>query len=359
MVLELLMREVLHCIKIFIMKRIFKFLFLFVLLSGATNIAMAQKGKKKKAPVANRKKTTRSTKNKTKTNVTGADATTDEAAKAAEAAKGELIIKDVKKSKRRDAAVDDDAIKDRTPLPYEHLRADDAVYRHKIWREIDTREKLNLPFRYAADENNGNQRFFSILMKAVQDSVVTVFNALDDRFTTEMSTSEVGAVVLGDEIEFPIYDDKGNQIGTKKQRNEINLDSIYKFWVKEEVVFDKESSRLFFRILGIAPIKRIVTPQGLDLGETPIFWVYYPDMRATFSKYEVYNGKNFGARMSWEELFESRMFYGRIIKSTIDNPYDQMIKNYKGLSENTILQLLEGETISTKIFNYEQDLWSY
>ena len=116
---------------------------------------------------------------------------------------------------------------------------------------------------------------------------------------------------------------------------------------------------MFFRILGIAPIKRLITPQGLDLGETPIFWVYYPDMRAVFSKYEVYNGKNFGARMSWEELFESRMFYGRIIKSTVDNPYDQMIKNYKGLSENTILQLLEGETITTKIFNYEQDLWSY
>jgi hypothetical protein len=82
-------------------------------------------------------------------------------------------------------------------------------------------------------------------------------------------------------------------------------------------------------------------------------------MRPTFAKYEVYNGKNFGARMSWEELFESRMFYGRIIKSTIDNPYDQFIKNYKGISENPILQLLEGETIKEKIFNYEQDLWSY
>ncbi len=38
--------------------------------------------------------------------------------------------------------------------------------------------------------------------------------------------------------------------------------------------------------------------------------------------------------MSWEELFESRMFYGRIVKSTIDNPYDLQIKNYPGLSEN-------------------------
>ena len=63
--------------------------------------------------------------------------------------------------------------------------------------------------------------------------------------------------------------------------------------------------------------------------------------------------------MSWEDLFEGRMFYGRIIKSTIDNPYDLQIKNMPGLSDKGILQLLEGENIKEKIFNYEQDLWAY
>ena len=260
---------------------------------------------------------------------------------------------------RRDGAVDDDIIKERIPLAYENLRADDAVYRHKIWREIDTREKINLPFKYSADEDNGNQRFISILLQAIQDSAVTVFNSIDDRFTTPMTKAEVAKAIGGEEVEVPNYDSLGVLTGSKKMRNEINLDSIYKFRIKEEVIFDKESSRLFFRILGIAPVKNIVTTMGVNLGETELFWVYYPDMRPTFSKYEVYNGKNFGARMSWEELFESRMFHGRVIKSTIDNPYDQYIKNYKGLSENGILQLMEGENITEKIFNYEQDLWSY
>src|SRR4029079_12860875 len=69
-----------------------------------------------------------------------------------------LPVPVVKKSLRPDEAVETTMLKDRTPLPYENLRADDAMYRHKIWREIDTREKINLPFRYSADENNGNQR---------------------------------------------------------------------------------------------------------------------------------------------------------------------------------------------------------
>ena len=340
-------------------KQFFKYLFLLFIVGGISNASFAQKKKSNKV-TAKRNVTRRTTKNKTKGNIQRTAASTDSAVVVAmPPVNDSLPIRKIAKSLRRDGAVDEDPIRDRTPLPYENLRADDAVYRHKIWREIDTREKINLPFKYSADEDNGNQRFISILLQSIQDSAVTVFSNIDDRFTTPMTKGEVAKVIGGDEVDVPIYDSLGTLTGSKKMRNEINLDSIYKFRIKEEVVFDKESSRLFFRILGIAPVKNIVTTMGVNLGETELFWVYYPDMREIFSKYEVYNGKNFGARMSWEELFESRMFYGRIIKSTIDNPYDQFIKNYKGLSENGILQLLESENIKDKIFNYEQDLWSY
>ena len=335
-------------------KQFLKYFLLAILFAGFTDVVVAQKKK-----ATTRKSTKRTTKTKTKAKIQPTMATIDTMQVVAAAAVDTLPIKKTLKSLRPDEAVETTVLRDRTPLPYEHLRADDAVYRHKIWREIDTREKLNLPFRFSADENGGNQRFISILLQAIQDSAVTVFSNIDDRFTTPMTTGEVAKVVSGEEIDVPIIDSNGVTTGTRKMRNDVNLDSFYKFRIKEEVIFDKESSRLFWRILGIAPVKSVITPAGVYLGETELFWVYYPDMRATFAKYEVYNGKNYGARMSWEELFESRMFYGRIIKSTIDNPYDQYIRNYKGLSDNSILQLLEGENIKEKIFNYEQDLWSY
>ena len=60
--------------------------------------------------------------------------------------------------------------------------------------------------------------------------------------------------------------------------------------------------------------------------------------------------------MSWEELFESRFFSSYIVKSTIENPYDLFVKQY---INDPILRLLEGDEIKDKIFNYEQDLWSY
>ena len=276
-----------------------------------------------------------------------------------------LPIASVKPSLRAESALDvhNGLITDRTPLPYQQLRQEDAAYDERIWREIDTREKMNLPFRYSADEDNGNQRFISILLKAIQDGPdnggVTAFNAIDDRFTTPMTKAEVAKVVSGGSIAVPQYDTLGNVVSTKEVMQEVNLDSFYKFRIKEEVIFDKQSSRLFWRILGIAPMKRVITNSGVDLGDTPLFWVYYPDMRPIFAKYYVYNGKNYGARMTWEDLFESRMFHGRIIKSTLDNPFDTYLKNQTGLKDKPILQLLQGEKIKNEIFNYEQNLWSY
>ena len=340
-----------------------KFFVLFVFLSLFVTMAQAQKKPVKKRAVQKRTNTTKTTKAKTKAKITPT-AQIDSVAMLAVTPPpapriDSLPIPKVKKSLRPDEAVETKDIRDRTPLAYEHIRVDDAVFRHKIWREIDTREKMNLPFRYSANENNGNQRFISIIMKAIQDSAVTVFDAIDDRFTTPLTIGQVAEKISGGIEIVDIFDSLGNKTGTRDVVREVNLDSFYKFRIKEEVIFDKESSRLFWRILGIAPLKRVVTSAGIDLGESEMFWVYYPDMRPIFAKYEVYNGKNFGARMSWEELFESRMFSGRIIKSTIDNPFDMPIKDQKGLQENGVFQLLEGERIKEKVFNYEQDLWSY
>jgi hypothetical protein len=88
-----------------------------------------------------------------------------------------------------------------------------------------------------------------------------------------------------------------------------------------------------------------------------MFWIYYPDLRRTLARYEVYNPKNLGyGRMTWEELFESRMFSSYITKSTFDNPQNKTVRS---MIKDPILALLEGENIKDRIFNYEQDLWSY
>jgi len=340
-----------------------KFFLLLPFLFVFSNIADAQK--KRTSTKRSNTTTRKTTKGKTKATISPVQVDSLALAKVVVAPSiappdDSLPLKKIRKSLRPDEAVDTRDIKDRTPLEYEHLRVDDAVYRHKIWRDIDTREKINLPFRYSADENNGNQRFISILLQAVQDSAIAVYDPIDDRFTTPMNKASVLRKMLGDPVQIPVTDSVGNVSYVTKSRD-IVLDSFTKFRIKEEVIFDKESSRLFWRILGIAPLYNVYSGQTNQLVgvDNELFWIYYPDARPLFSKYEIYNGKNFGQRQTWEELFESRMFSGRIIKSTIDNPFNKFLDDTPGLKGNGIFQLLEGERIKEKIFNYELDLWSY
>jgi gliding motility associated protien GldN len=275
----------------------------------------------------------------------------------------QIKLDTIRKSLRNDNAIDRNLVKDRIPLTYEHIREDDAVYRQRLWREIDVHEKMNLPFIYKADDDNGNQRFLNILLNAIKSGEITAFNAtVDDRFTTPMTMGEIANLLVGTPKVVQVPDWTNDPTGSKGLTKdstiveEYNPDKVEKFWVKEDVVFDKESSRMYVRILGIAPVMTIRNQDGSFRDVSPIFWVYYPDLRPLLAKYEAYNGKNYGARMSWEELFESRMFASRIVKSTIDNPYDLPIKAY---INDPILRLLEGDNIKEKIFNYEQDLWSY
>ncbi len=90
---------------------------------------------------------------------------------------------------RNDNAFDKTGLMERTPLPYEHLRWDDALFAEKVWREIDLREKINQVFRFEAQDDNGSQIFVDMLLKAINSGEITAFS--DDRFTTPMSLNEI------------------------------------------------------------------------------------------------------------------------------------------------------------------------
>lgn len=254
-------------------------------------------------------------------------------------------------------------VMDKIPLKYDQIRLDDQVYRQVIWRVIDAREKMNMAFMYEADEDNGNQRFLNILLKHIKEGDVTAFNAAnDDRFTVPLTVAEVAKMLAGTtyEVDVPDYDkDPTGTLGITKRvqvRDEFDVNTIRSFAVKEEVIFDRETSRLHFRILGIAPIKTVFNSDGSERASYRLFWLYYPDLRRHLSRYDAYNARNMAQRMSWEEVFESRYFSSYIYKTTLNNPFD---KQLDGIIKDPLMRLLEGERVKETIFNWEQDQWSY
>jgi gliding motility associated protien GldN len=259
-------------------------------------------------------------------------------------------------SLRNNYAVDRSrAGKDRKPLEYEDIREDDALFSHFVWREIDGREKINQAFMYPGKDDNGDQRFFSIILSAIQNDSVVAFSQDNDRFTIPLTAKQVMTMTGGVYDTVSVPDPITGVVETTvTKKPKFSPDSVYTFRIKEQVLFDKESSRLFTRIIGIAPIAKIMVA-GKSAPRL-LFWVYYPDMRKTFTKFEVYNPKNFASRMTWEELFEGRFFSSYITKTTMNNPSNLTLA---GMIKDPLFRLLEGENLKQKIFNFEQDLWAY
>ncbi|MBL7794834.1 MAG: gliding motility protein GldN [Saprospiraceae bacterium] len=245
-----------------------------------------------------------------------------------------------------DDIVDYRAISDRRVLPYDHVREADIFWEKRIWRVIDIREKMNLPFAYP------ERPLFTILMEAAISGEMTVYGTEDDKFSSSLTPEEVAT--MGATIDTVItFDPESYQEQIQIVRNEINPEDVRRFRLKEVWFFDEETSTLQVRILGIAPLIDVKDENGNFKYEKPMFWVYYPNARQLLARERVFNVGNDSAPMSWEDLFEIRFFSSYVYKES--NVFDRRLQEYVlGVD-----LLLEADKIKQTIFNFEHDLWSY
>jgi len=235
---------------------------------------------------------------------------------------------------------------DKRLLPYDHVREADIFWEKRIWRVIDIREKMNLPFAYP------ERPFFSILMDAATSGEITVYSTEDDKFSSKLTPDEVAS--MGATIDTVItFDPETYEEQIQVVRNDINPEDVKRFRMKEVWFFDEETSTLQVRILGIAPLIDKNDENGNFLYEKPMFWVYYPEAREILSREQVFNAGNDASPITWEDLMEMRFFSSYIFKES--NVRDRRIQDYL----TGIDLLLEADKIKQEIFNFEHDLWSY
>lgn len=239
--------------------------------------------------------------------------------------------------------------KEKEVIPYDYIREADVFWAKRIWRMIDVREKMNLPFKYP------QQPLIQVLHEAAKNGELTVYDpaVVDaDQFKQVMSVDDVKK--LGARVDTvmqinPITLEE-EQVITK---NELTWDKIVKYRVKEDWFFDEETSTLMVRVIGVAPIMEDYDASGNYRGDMTMYWVYYPDLRPILAKYEVYNPRNDAQRLSWEDVFEARIFESYIYKES--NVYDRNIQEYAtGMDA-----LLESDRVKYDIFTFEHDLWNY
>lgn len=232
-------------------------------------------------------------------------------------------------------------------LPYDQPREADIFWKKRIWRIIDVREKMNLPFAYP------KRPFVTILLEAINSKEKPLRIFQDEEFKTRLDTSAVNGLLYKIDtvmITDPVTYEQKQQI----IKSEVNItEDVQRIRVKEIWFFDKESSTMQVRILGIAPVLPVKTSTGDKVGENVLFWIYYPDARETLAREKIFNEANDGAPMTWEDVFEMRYFSSYIYKAS--NVKDLRLQDqYTGRD-----LLLEADKIKQEIFNLEHDLWTY
>jgi gliding motility associated protien GldN len=266
-----------------------------------------------------------------------------------------------------DGVIEKRLIHERMILPYVVPREVDMFWERRIWRAVDTREKMNSIFM------NENRFFFDILVEAAKSGKVRVYQ--DEKFKNKLQPFEVEGMLM-DTTTTLVYDPDDPYAEPELQitaNARYTAFTVYNFRVKEVWYFDSQTSTLKHRIIGIAPIVNDTryneaTGETIELGSQALFWFYYPDLRKVLAREPVFNHFNDASPLSWDDIFEQRYFSSYIVKAS--NVFDKALNEFSSYQINDddneevrlrkgIDRLLESEKIKAEIFNFEHDLWSY
>ncbi len=232
-------------------------------------------------------------------------------------------------------------------IPYEPVREADVPWEKRMWRVIDLREKINAPFTYP------QMPLITILNDAAANGDITVFRK--DDFQEPLPPEELEQQLYRMDT-IRVQDPDTYKETIKVTRSDFNPDDVRRFRIKEIWFYDKEVSRLRNRILGISPIRDIYDENtGLFKREQPMYWVYFPTSREFLASFQVFNGANDAAPLSWADYFDVRRFSSFVYKQT--NVRDFRLKDR--YPDDRLEQLYESERIKNDLFNFEHDFWSY
>ena len=252
-------------------------------------------------------------------------------------------------------------IPNKAPVPYTYIREADVMWAKDIYRMIDLKEKQNLPLYYPTKPINDRYNLVQLILWGIDNEGIRAFSTDDakNEFTVPLDRSKVDQVFGAGTETIKKTNVVTGAMEDTTITNERKTDEVKQVLVKEKWFFDKNTSTMNVRIVGICPIRvyNRLDDQGMPtevIMKRQTFWVYFPEIRPLLARHEIFNNNNDAQRISFDDFFMQRRFSGYIFAES--NVYENRWINSYALGMDA---LMEGERIKEYLFNMEHDLWEY
>ena len=243
-------------------------------------------------------------------------------------------------------------------------RTEDISWSRTVYRVIDMRDKQNFQLYFPSRPNEQYRSLFRVMLDAVV-SGVNVYSRnprdIKPQFDDVLNGEELSRVFAYDEN----MENNLIQIDPITEQRTVNADQYMryvrnqlKFLIQEVIFFDTHTSRLYTKIIAIAPMYAL-HPDNMANNDTMAYfrnsvlcWFSFDELRPYLIRQLVTPNGNDSQRMTYDEFFSQNLYTSYLLGDS--NMYSRMLLEFS-LDENALRA--EQKRIETELMNFEQDLW--
>jgi len=195
---------------------------------------------------------------------------------------------------------------------YPGINSRDVKFYKRVWRDIDVNDAKNSLF------NTPGATLADIVLEGLRTGKLTAYEPSatnsDSTFARPLTLGKALSK-LQDSVMVDQFDQNGNKIGSKMVLNDFNAARVTKFRTKEDIYFDKKRSMIVTRIVGLAPLMSAQVA-GATVGETPAFWLYFPQCRDFFATKDVTDPDRNIYDTTIDDLFVQGKYASSIVRAS-------------------------------------------
>ena len=267
-------------------------------------------------------------------------------------------------------------------------RTEDIVWSRFIYRVIDMRYKQNYQLYFPVTSADPQYRnLFKVMLDAIVDGMPVYEKSqepgdIKPRLETPLAKDQIPGLLNTDregisdgdiatsDYMLIHYDSVTDKMSFNDYMYQQYVRNQLKFMILEIVFFDKHYSRLFSKIIAIAPM----SSEDIEGEDTPItdalyqsirFWVVYDELRPYLARQYMIPQSNDSKRVTFEQFFAQKLYTSYIIGDS--NMYDRMLAQAatRGRDEQEDKAIIEQELkkeqqrLENELMTFELDLWEY